>query len=92
MAARSPRWRIGRDVAYEFLEDEAIALHLTTGTYYRLNPVAASAWRHLAGGSAMDDVVERLLAEFEVDRNSLEADLRGLFADLERYGLLTRRA
>jgi len=91
MADKSPHWRIGREVAYEFVEDEAVALNLRTGTYYRLNPVAAKAWRLLAKGSAMGAVVDRLFEEFEVDRDSLEADLRGLFADLERYGLLTRK-
>ena len=90
MAGRPRRWRIGREVAYEFVEDEAVALNLKTGKYYRLNPVAASAWRLLAKSPSMDDLIDGLIEEVEVDRDRLEADLNELFADLERHGLAVK--
>ena len=86
------RWRIGPKVAYEFVDDEAVALDLQSGTYYRLNPVAASAWRLLVKSTVLDELVDGLLEEFDIDRDRLEADLSELFVDLERYGLVTPEA
>jgi len=90
MAADMRRWRIGRDVAFEFVDDEAVALNLKTGAYYRLNPTAARAWRLLEKSLGMDALVDDLLEEMEVERGRLEADLAELFADLERHGLAIR--
>jgi len=90
MSAESGRWRIGREVAYEFVGDEAVALNLKTGTYFRLNGVAASAWRHLAESSDAENLVDSLLREFDVDRGTLVADVADLLVDLENHGLIVR--
>ena len=90
MAADMRRWRIGRDVAFEFVDDEAVALNLKTGVYYRLNPTAARAWRLLEKSPGMDALVDALLEEIDVERERLVADLGELFADLERHGLAMR--
>jgi hypothetical protein len=90
MADRPQRWRIGPKVAYEFVDDEVVALDLQRGAYYRLNAVAASAWRLLLKRPVLDDLVDGLLEEFDVDRDRLEADLSELFVDLVKHGLVTR--
>jgi len=90
MPPETGRWRVADEVAYEFMDSEAVALHLGTGTYYKLNPVAASALRHLRNGAGMTGLVDRLFEEFEVDRATLLADVRELIADLARHGLVVR--
>ncbi|HKN48123.1 MAG TPA: PqqD family protein [Candidatus Polarisedimenticolia bacterium] len=84
------RWIISDKTAYELVEGEAVALNLQTGTYYRLNAVAASALEYLPQCPALPDLTDRLLMEFDVDRPTLAADLAELFIDLERYGLVVR--
>ena len=88
--ALDARWRISRDVAYELVQGEAVALNLKTGLYYKLNHVAACAFDYLARGLALRDLEDFLLREFEVDRATLRGDLVGLLADLEKYGLVIR--
>ena len=92
MSTDSRRWHISDRVAYEFVQGEAVALNLKTGTYYRLNPTAASALRQLARGAGLRDLTERLLEEFDVPRANLVADLTDLVADLERYDLIVRES
>ncbi len=84
------RWRIAGKVAYEFVREEAVVLNLGTGQYYRLNAVAARAWAELRTPRGMEEVSDQLTRVFEVDRETLDADLAALFEDFERLGLLIR--
>ena len=89
-AAAEARWRISSHAAYELVQDEAVALNLKTGLYFKLNAVAACALDHLARGLALRDLEDCLLQDFDIDRTTLRRDLIGLLADLERYGLIVR--
>ena len=91
MSAETRRWRIGREVAYEFVGDEAVALNLKTGTYFRLNGVGASAWKHLAKSPDAEGLADRLLREFDVDRRTLVADVTDFLLELEGHGLIVRQ-
>lgn len=90
MSIDSGRWHISDRVVYEFVQDEAVALNLKSGTYYRLNAVAASALRHLVRGAELRNLTDRLLEEFDVGRATLAADLADLLTDFEKYGLVVR--
>ena len=89
-AAGEALWRTSRHTAYEFVQDEAVALNLNTGLYFKLNPVAACALDYLARGLALHDLEDCLLGQFDVDRATLHSDLIALLADLEEYGLIVR--
>jgi len=82
------RWRISGKTAYEFIQDEAVALNLRTGLYYRLNAVAASALDGLAGGAGVDDLIARLVQDFDVEPAILRRDLGEFLSELEKYGLI----
>jgi hypothetical protein len=86
------RWRAAPKVAYEFLRDDAVVLDLQSGNYYRLNSVAASAWRLLHKPARLDDLVDRLLEGYEVERETLIRDLAELLSQMEEYGLVVREA
>jgi hypothetical protein len=65
-----------------------VLLDVDLGTYYGLNEVGTRAWSLLAEGATLGEIEVRLLAEFEVDRATLEADLRVLLRDLAEHGLI----
>ena len=67
---------------------EMVLLDVEAGTYFGLNEVGTRAWSLLAEGATLGEVVELLLAELEVDRETLETDLRGLVCDLVAQGLI----
>ena len=67
---------------------EMVLLDVDLGIYYGLNEVGTRAWTLLAEGATLGEVEERMSAEFEVDRPTLHADLRGLLRDLAEHGLI----
>jgi hypothetical protein len=67
---------------------EMVLLDYDRGIYYGLNPVGARLWQLLAGGEALDAVVERLAGEYDVERSTLEADVAALLRDLESKQLV----
>lgn len=68
-------------------EDLAI-LSLRAGTYYTLNRVGARVWSLVQEPVSVAVLRDTLLAEFEVARERLEADLTGLLEALSHEGLI----
>lgn len=80
--------RIATGVVAKRVGDEVVIVHLQNGHYYGLDPVGARAWELIEQRLGFDAIVEALLAEYEVARPELEADLTRLVADLRAHGLL----
>lgn len=64
-------------------------LHLDQGIYYGLNAVGARVWQLLQEPRMLDEIVQRLVAEFEVSREQCLEDVRELVSDLRRHELVT---
>jgi hypothetical protein len=77
------------DVVFTIVDDEAILLEQTTGSYYGLNKVGTRMWSLLAEHGQLDKVCEQLLAEFDVEETQLKKDLEAMAAQLIEKGLLT---
>jgi Coenzyme PQQ synthesis protein D (PqqD) len=52
-----------------------------------LNPTASCLWAHLDGHHTSGDLVEQLLARFETDRATAEADVMAFLDSLRQLGL-----
>jgi hypothetical protein len=73
------------------LGDEAAILHLTSGTYYSLDPVGARIWSLLEHPIEVRLVRDRLLAEYDVPPDRLEPDLLALLGQLATAALIEVR-
>lgn len=49
------------------LDEETVLLSLRTGEYYGLNEVAASVWKLLEKPVTVEEILNALVAEFEMD-------------------------
>jgi hypothetical protein len=67
---------------------EGVLLNLDTERYYVLDDVGVRMWQVLAERGEVSAAAEQLLAEYEVDRDTLFRDLVRLIAELEEAGLL----
>ncbi|MEP7013743.1 MAG: PqqD family protein [Acidobacteriota bacterium] len=67
---------------------EMVLLDVEEATYYGLNEVGTRVWSLFVEGATLSEIEERLLVEFEVSREILEADLGGLLRDLAEHGLI----
>jgi hypothetical protein len=70
------------------LADEAVILDFNAGIYYGLNPVAARVWTLIQEPRTVAEIRDALLAEFEVDADRCERDLRELLHDLRAKDLV----
>ena len=77
------------DVVARRLEDELVLVHLGTDQIYSLNVTGARYWELLEEGLAHDLIVRRMLDEFAVDQQTLEAEIARILAELRREGLVT---
>jgi len=74
-------------VSCDLAEDSAI-LDLKSGQYYGLNPIGAHIWALLQKPIPVEDILLRLLNEYEVDADRCERDLLALLGELEAKGLV----
>ena len=83
------RLRLRRDGLHWVESDgEIVALDDRSLQYLSANPAAAVLWQALADGATREELLARLLAEFEVDEEIAAGDLDGFLAELRGLGLL----
>lgn len=76
------------DVLHQELSGETVLLNLKTEHYFGLDPVGTRIWQVLGETSSAERVVQQLLTEYEVDENTLRADVERLIGELSKAGLL----
>jgi hypothetical protein len=74
------------------LGGEIVILDLASGNYFGLDEVGARIWKLIGEGKTLGETLDILLAEYEVERPQLEADLLGLVERLEAQGLVSAPA
>lgn len=67
----------------------AVLVHLGTNRIFELNETGAKVWELLSAGLDRERILERLVADFDVEPASADADLRQVLEDLKREGLLS---
>jgi hypothetical protein len=60
-----------------------------SGEYFQLNPTGALVLSTLLAGGTRDDAIERLMAEFAVDRDTASRDVADLMEALQSADLVT---
>ena len=71
-------------------DGEVIALDEESLVYLNANPSGAVLWQALAKCATREELVEGLLAEFDVDEATASKDVDRFLADLDARGLLER--
>lgn len=82
------RYAVPDEVLTAHLEGEAVLLHMDTKNYFRLNATAALLWKGLERGLRREQLLDGLLAQFEVDRPTAAAELDRLLGELAARGLV----
>ena len=73
--ALTSRLRIATDVVFHDLQGEMVLLNLKTGVYFGLDAIGTAVWRLLEGGRSVGELLDALVAEYEVAERRCEADL-----------------
>jgi hypothetical protein len=78
----------GPHVYHQEIEGEAVLLDADRELYFSLDPVGTRVWQLLGEGHDLKGVKDRMLAEFDVDEATLDADLADLLRRLVAAGLV----
>ena len=62
--------------------DEIVILDVGSGRYFGLNDVGAVIWDRLEHDATRDDLVDAVVASFDVDRNQAAGGIDDLIEDL----------
>ena len=79
---------INPSVIYRDLAGEVVLLNLQSGVYYGLDAVGARVWQLLMESRGIDDLCATLLDEYDVDAETLRADVERLVGELTEKGLV----
>ena len=85
---RGRRIKLSPDVLFQLLRDESVLLDLNNEQYIGLDPVATRIWQLLTENGDVEDVVKKMLQEYDVDEARLYKDLASFIADLSSQGLV----
>lgn len=72
------------------VDDEIVILNVKSGRYFGLNDVGATIWERLSDDCSRADLVDAVLAAYEVDREQASLDVDELVDQLVEAGLVTR--
>lgn len=84
------RWAISDQAIANRVGNEMVVLHLANGTYFGLDPVGALLWEGLTAGDLPSEVCDRILEQYEVDRDTAEHDLRTFLDELAASDLIAQ--
>ena len=79
--------RSGRLIEAE-IDEELIGLDVEQGTCFGFNATATRVWALIETPKRFSELRDALLAEYDVDAATCEAELRSLLAELEADGLV----
>jgi hypothetical protein len=79
-------------IAMAQLYDEVVMLQPETARYYSLNRVGARVWQLIQQPISLALLLERILLEYEVDRERLRRDMAKLIEDLCEANLVEMRS
>jgi hypothetical protein len=73
------------------LGGEEVVLDLSSGVYYGLNSVASRVWALVQKPIAVGEIIETILAEYDVDKAECEDAVRKLLAEMREHGLVEEK-
>ena len=80
---------ISPEVLAQELAGETVLLDLASESYFGLDAVGTRVWQLLHDGKKQAELVEILLNEYEVERETLEKDIAELLDRLSEAGLIS---
>ena len=76
------------NAAFAVLDDGAVLLNVQTGRYFGLDEVATHLWKGLVDGASEPELLDSLVAAYDVEPDRARTDLTAFLQRLDRLGLL----
>jgi hypothetical protein len=82
------RLKRGAKATFQVVAQEAILIHMDTGTYYSLNRVGTEFWERLDGAQTLQQHAAALAGKYNVDEAMVASDLLELAEKLAAEDLV----
>ncbi|NCC51157.1 MAG: PqqD family protein [Spartobacteria bacterium] len=79
---------VERCIREEYILVPVMSSEENLNSLYTLNETAGLIWREACAGGSEQDLVEQVIARFEVDRETAREDVHHILNDLVRIGAL----
>lgn len=73
---------------YSEIDSEAVILDVNSGTYFGLNEVSNRIWQLLQTSTSKQQLVDQILAEYEVAESEVAKDIESLLKEMLDAGLV----
>lgn len=85
-----PTTRIKRsdNVTFQKVAEEAILIHMDTGTYFSLNNIGTEFWEMFDGERTVGELAAEVAVKYDVDPQMVTDDLIELAQKLQEDGLI----
>ena len=82
------RVEIADGFSWRNIDEELIALNLSTGEYHTFNDVGRTIWLSIAEGEGVEGAAAAVVNEYDIDVETAKADVRQFIELLGNKGLL----
>jgi hypothetical protein len=80
--------KISGDVIWTEVDGEVVILNTASGVYFSVGGVGTRIWSLIVEQLASEEIITRLLSEFEVEETQLKEDFNSIVSDLATEGLV----
>lgn len=88
MTTRARRLYVNSSVTHAELDDEVVVLDTRTGTYFSVDGAGTRIWELLRKGATEEQIVQRILREYDVEPDAARADVAEFLRMLAERGLI----
>lgn len=83
-----PAYRLFEHLAWRIIEGEAFVLDVERRRVHRFNPVGTVIWEQLDRGKSEAEIVKTVMDMYDVDRHTVEKDVKNFIEKITEAGLL----
>ena len=82
------KWQISPEILHSKIDEEVILMSIEADSYFGLDPIASRIWELLEQPLSVEELVEKLMEEYEVDADTCQQDVQALLEDMQGRGLI----
>jgi hypothetical protein len=82
------RYRRRDNLTTQPVDEETLILDLESNNIHQLNPTASFIWNQCDGAASMDQVVKMFAANYGIDVEIAQSDVRRIIEQLSELGLI----